>query len=235
MQLKIKIRDNSEVAAATTKTPVQFGIFVRVGSKHSTIGRYDIETQYVVKCQTEASRNPAEAAAQCQATDTRVRNGTGGGNEPEFHRVVIHVGEQAATGHIGNTSFGIDPYATQRTQIDHHAAIAGRFAGETVPAAFNGDEEIRFSRKVDGVFYVRQAFGLHDQCRVAVDGRVQYPARFLVHLVARQHQVAAQAVSKLLYGCLFQSDLCAIAGDGVDIRINTHGATQDGRQTLACW
>ena len=68
-----------------------------------------------------------------------------------------------------------------------------------------------------------------------VDGRVQYAARFFIGLVTRQQEITAQAVSKLLYRSALQGYLRAIAGNSVDIRVDTHRLTQDRGQALAGW
>ena len=68
-----------------------------------------------------------------------------------------------------------------------------------------------------------------DQGRELVHLRVDHPARLLVHGVASQYQVAAQAVGEFLHGGSYQGDAPAISGDGINIAIDFYRGSQDSR------
>ena len=90
-----------------------------------------------------------------------------------------------------------------------------------VPAALHGDEQILAARELDGVANVGDAApALHDERRKFADRRVEHAARVVVNGVARQYQVAAQALAELLHGGAFERDARAVAGDCVDVRVD---------------
>ena len=128
---------------------------------------------------------------------------------------------------------GIYTHATQGAQVDHHPAVARRFPREAVAAAFDRDEQARFTREIHSVLHVRRSLGLHDQRGTLVDRRVQNKTRLLVSIMARQQQIASQAVAELLHSGSLERDARAVSGDGLDVHVDFHRRAQNCSERAA--
>jgi hypothetical protein len=133
---------------------------------------------------------------------------------------VIEVAEQTAAGHMSDARTCVDLHAAQERQIQKHAAFAGRLAGRAVAAAFHGDEQIRGACELNRVSHVRRSARLDDERGALVHLRVPDAASWVVGGVARQQQIAAQALAQLLNFRSLQRDTSAIARDRLEIPID---------------
>jgi malate synthase len=82
---------------------------------------------------------------------------------------MIEISEVAATFDVCNSCSRINPDSADVREVDLHATVTGRFAGETVAATFDRDQEFAFARERDRVLNVRYTGRLHNQRRVFVD------------------------------------------------------------------
>ena len=128
MQIEIERGDDTEIAAAAAHAPVQLGILLRARAQDLALPGDDLDGAHVVQRKAEAPRDAAEAAAERETADARVRDGARGGDEAACHRLMVQVAQQAAAGHVRDARTGIDLHAAQERQVDQHAAFAGRFA-----------------------------------------------------------------------------------------------------------
>ena len=75
MQLVVEAGDDTEIAAAAAQAPVQVGILFRAGRAELAIRGDDLKRAHVVAGQPELAHQASLAAAESQASDTRVRCG----------------------------------------------------------------------------------------------------------------------------------------------------------------
>ena len=191
------------------------------------VGRDDVDGAQVVERQAETPSDAAEPAAEREPGHARVRHGAGRRHQTELHRLVVHVAEQAAAGNVGDALALVDAHAAHQREIDHQALVAGRLARMAMPAALHGHEQARAAREIDGSANVGDAARLHDERRKLADRRVQHAPRVVVRGMARQQQIAAEALTELLHGGAFQRHFRAFAGHGVDVRIDGLRRTQN--------
>ena len=233
MQLELEVGGDTEIAATSAHTPVKIGVFVRVGAHKLPVRGDQLDAADIVQGESVAAGEPAESAAERETADARVGDRTRGRYQAELHRVVIHVAEQAAARDLRYAPLRIDTNAAEQAQVYHHSAVAGRFAGRTVASAFDGNQEARLPRKIDGVSDVRYTLRLDDQCGVLVYRRVQYPPRVVIRSMAGKKQVASQAVGQFLHRRLLQYHLGAVACNRIHIGIDRIRCRQQcRRQTL---
>src|SRR5690606_31479030 len=181
----------------------------------------------VVERQAEAARDAAEAAAERETADARMRDGAGRRDEAVRHGLVVEIAEQAAARDVRDARGGVDAHAAQEREIDQQAVVAGRVARRAVPAALHGDEQVRIAREVDGELDVGGAARLHDQRGALVHLPVQHAARDVVARVSRQHEVAAQRFAERLHVGARERDFGTVARDGTYVRLDARRGAQD--------
>ena len=91
----------------------------------------------------------------------------------------------------------VDAHRSHGGQVDDHAAVAGGKAGQGVPAAADGDEQVLAAREVHRAHDVSDAGAADDQRRPPVVGAVPDRARLVVALVGGPDELAAQALLEL--------------------------------------
>jgi hypothetical protein len=101
-----------------------------------------------------------------------------------------------------------------------------------VAAALDRQEQVTLAGEGHRPHHVGGAGRLHDQRRMAVDARVQHAAGLVVAFEAGQQQAAAQGALQLLQRRLFQRDLGAAAGYGVDVAADLAHRGQGGSDGL---
>ena len=193
MQAEFEARDDPEISAPAANAPVEVGILVGGRVQQAAVGGDDIDRAQVVDREAEAPRQPAESAAERQASDTGMGDGPCRRHEAMRHRLVVDLAQQAAALDPGDARERIDANAAQAREVDLHASVARGLAAEAVAAAFHGDEQLALAREAHRVADVRDARRLHDERRTLVDRAVQHTPRFVVARVAGQQQRAAQA------------------------------------------
>ncbi len=131
---------------------------------------------------------------------------------------MVEFAEQAAAVDTGRLRDRVDVDVPQRRQVELHAAVAGRLAGEAVAAAFHGKQQAVVPGEADGTADVRRAGRLHDERRVLVEGGIQQLAGVVVARTAREQQFALQAVAEFLHGRFRERYLRPVTGYRIDVR-----------------
>ena len=128
-------RGDAEVPAAAAQRPEQIGVRVGVDLEHLAVGRDELDREQVVRGQSVLRHQPAEAAAEGQPGDPGRRDGAARDGEPVRARGVVQLApEHAALGPHGRL-LGVDLDALHLGEVDHHAAVRDRAAGDVVAAA----------------------------------------------------------------------------------------------------
>ena len=148
--------------------------------------------------QAEAARQAAEAAAQRQTSNARVRYGASRGHEPEGLRFAIELTQHCARLDARSAQHGIDMNAVHQRQVDHQPFVAGRLPREAVAPAAHRHEQIVRPGEVDGLDDVGSPRALGDHRRMAIEGAVPEVTRVVVARIARQKQRAAQAGAQIV-------------------------------------
>ena len=214
MQAELEIRHHAEVAAAAAHAPEQLGILAGAGMPEFSVRADHIDRLEVVDGHAEATRDSAEAAAQGQAADARVRHRSQRSDQALRHALEVHLSQQRAAGNRGTPRRRIDSHAAKSRQVDLHAAIAGRLTRMAVATAFHGHEQVVSARESHGRLHVLGVAGLSNEGRVLVEGRIEYLARLVIALVAGQQQRSSHLRGELADLGGAQGDFPAFAGDG---------------------
>ena len=155
------------------------------------VGRDDIGAEQIVCGQPELAADPAEPAAERQPGDPRGRVDAGRGDEPECLRLTVEFAERDARFDPRRARKGIDPDRFHQAQIDHHAAVADRAAGDVVATAADRNQRALVAGEIHRRRDVGCAGTAHDDGRPPVDHRVPDGARGVVAVVpAAQHGAA---------------------------------------------
>ena len=93
---------------------------------------------------------------------------------------MVHVAKQTAAAHVSGLCRWIHVDSTHHAQVDHQAAIAGRFAGKAVSPTFDRQQQSFGSCEVDRAPDVRTADALCNEGGVFVDRRINYAAGIVV-------------------------------------------------------
>ena len=172
---------DAEVPAAAAQAPQQLGILVLAGVHELSVGGDDVGGEQVVAGQADLAHQPADAAAEREPGDPRGGHEAAGDREPERLRLVIEVRPRAAAlARLAVRRAGSTRTAVMAGQVDDHAAVAGGEAGQRVPAAADGDEQVLAAREVDRAHDVGDAGAADDQRRPPVVGAVPDRARLVV-------------------------------------------------------
>ena len=90
----------------------------------------------------------------------------------------------------------VDPDRVHRRQVEHEAAVAGREAGDAVPAAAYGEGQALAAGELHAAENVGHAAAANDQRRPLVVGAVPDRPRLVVRRVARPDQLATKCLGE---------------------------------------
>jgi hypothetical protein len=190
MQGELESRHDAEVGAAATDGPEQVGFVEFTDMVRRAVRGGDVGGDEVVDRHAVLARQPAEAAAQSEASDTRRGVDPHGGGKTVVLSRGIEYPERRASGDPCPPPRGVDGYVPHAREIDDQAAVDERMASNVVPAAANRDVEIVIAREADGVRDVVGAGAAYDQRRPSIDHGVPDRARRIVVCIASSNDVA---------------------------------------------
>ncbi len=203
MQLELELRDDPEVAAAAAEAAQELRILALAGVHELAVGSDDVRTDQVVAGEPVAAHQPADPAAEREASDAGRRNEPAGGGEAVHGRLVVEVAPGRAAADVRDARRGVDAHAAHLAEVDHHATVDGREAGHAVAAAPDGDRQVVRASESDCGNDVRGAVGADDHGRPPAGVRpVPDLARLGVALVRRRQHLSSRGVPQLLHRCL---------------------------------
>ena len=212
LRVELECRDHAEVAAAAADRPEQIGVLLDAGPAHLAVGGDDLDRAQVVGGETMAPAYPAEAAAEREPGDAGRRNDAAGHDQSERLRGAIDVGPGGAGLHAHAAGRGVHLDVLVRREIDHHAALAQRGAGDVVAAAADRQRQPAVADEGDAGGDVGGATWPDHERRPALDHAVPDPARLGVRGIPWPQRRPAQA-----------------AGEGIEaVAIAGHGRGVDG-------
>jgi hypothetical protein len=159
-------------------------VFSCAAGQESAVGGDDIHRDQIVDGEATLAHQPAQAASEREARNTRRRNLAPGRGQAKGLRLVVELSPGQAGLGLHRASRGVDADALHRRQVDHQTAVADGIAGDVVTAAPHGDEQVVGSRKVHRADDVGGPGTAGDQGRFAVDGAVPDASRDVVAGVA---------------------------------------------------
>ncbi len=191
---------HAEIAATAAQGPEEIGMVVRVDGEELAIGGDDFGGDDVVAAQTEGAHEVAESAAHGEPADAGGGDDPAGGGETGVMTGGIELGPGDAALDDGGVALGIDGDLLHSGKVDHHAAVADRAAGDTVPAAADSEGELVRAGECDGGGDVMGVAALDDEGGIAVDHRVPDPAFGVVFGIGGGDDGAGQLAAQLVDG-----------------------------------
>ena len=141
MRLELEAGDDAEVAAAAAQGPEEVGILRRARAHLLSVGEHDVDCTQRVDGEAVPPHEPADAAAQRQASDPRVRDLACRDREPVLLRHGVELAEQGSAPDPDDCALGVDLDAVQRPQVDAERAVANGAAGDRVRAGPDGERK----------------------------------------------------------------------------------------------
>ena len=94
MEAVLERGHDAEVAAAAAQCPEEIGMLVGAGAQHVAVGGNELERHDVVAREAVFPREPADAAAERQTANTRLRDDAERHRQAEDVRLAIELAEQ---------------------------------------------------------------------------------------------------------------------------------------------
>ena len=112
MQLELERGRDAEVSATAPQRPEQVAMLARTRGNDLTIRRYQVDRQHVVAREAVLAHEPAQAAAEGQAADARIRNGAACGCQPKDLRLAVQVRPEQPTLCLDGAGTRVDTHAS---------------------------------------------------------------------------------------------------------------------------
>ena len=177
---KLELGDDAEVPAAAADAPEQVGVILLAGPHDAAVREHDFGGDEVVAGQAVLGGCPAVAAAGGEAAQPGRGDTPAGSVQP----VCLGGGVELAPPHAAAGPRGpcvrVHGDRPEAAQVDLHPVVAGAEPGEAVAAAADRHHELPFAGGVHGGHDIRGGCAAGDHRRVAVDHRVEDPARLVV-------------------------------------------------------
>ena len=185
MRLELERGGDPEVATAAAQAPEQFRIVVVADLEHLALGGDELDRRQVVDGHAEAAHQPPDPAAERQARDAGRRDHTAGRRQPVLVRRPVVVVPRRTALHPRPPPDRVDVAAPHRREIDHHAALGDRLAGDVVPATADRDLQIPRRARSARRRRRRRCCAPRDQRRSLVDQPVvNGPSRVVAGILA---------------------------------------------------
>jgi hypothetical protein len=139
------------------------------------------------------SHQPAEAAAQGEASDAGIGDGAPGGGQPECLRLTIEFSPGDPARGASRALPRIDAHTPHTRQVDHQTALAHGVAWNVVAAAAHRHQELMGVGELDRADDIGHPGTASDERRALVDHAVPDLAGISVAGVAGTEQLPAQA------------------------------------------
>ena len=177
---EVEARHDPEVAAASTERPEEVRVLVRARVHHAAVAEDDVGPDQGVDREAVPAHEPAEASAERQAPDARVRDLPRGHREPVFLRRAVELAEERAAADAHGRALRVDVDRAQRAQVDAEGPVAHGAPGHGVPARADGERKVRAACRADRGGDVLGVDRVRDRGGMAVDRAVPTGARRVV-------------------------------------------------------
>ena len=192
MQPEPERADDAEVSAAPSQCPEHVGVIVGRCPDDVALGGDHLGFHEVVDGESVLAHEPAEAAAQADATDAGVAHDAARGGQTMFLGRMVDVAPQGAALDEGRALDRIDGDGAHGREVDHDPVVAHSGAGHAVAPTSYGDLEVAVAGEAHRGGHVGGAAAAGDQSRAPVDGAVPYGACVVVSIVVGCDQIAPE-------------------------------------------
>ena len=202
--------DDAEVPASSSQGPEQVRV-IAGGCLHDlALGGDHLRPYEVVHGEPVLAHEPAEAAAEADATDAGVSHDATRGGQTVGLCLVVDIPPEGSALDEGGALDRIDRDGTHRRQVDHDPAVAHRRAGDVVTPAANGDLEIAVAGEAHGNGHIGGAVAAGDQPRASVDGAVPDRSGVVVVGVVGDDHIAPETQESASWWCHRSSSVDAL-------------------------
>ena len=119
--------------------PQQVGVFRAAGLHELAVGGDHVDSEELIDRQTVLPHQPADAAPEREARESRVGDDTRGHCQSECLCLSIEVAKQNAGLDRGRPRDGVHANSLHRREVDDDAAVAGGQSRKAVSPASDGD------------------------------------------------------------------------------------------------
>src|SRR6266581_6455145 len=186
--------DNAEVTATATQSPVKIGVLGLARTDDVAVRRDHLECHNVVAGKSVLSGQPPHAAAEGEATDSRMGNVPGRRCQPMCLGRPVERTQQRATLNPCALLTRIDADLPHRGQIDHHPVIRNPQADHAMPTATHTDLEPKIASGPNGCRHVGDSAAASDEAWSPVDHGVPYRARGVIARISRGEHFAIEGL-----------------------------------------
>ena len=197
-------------SAAAARGPEQVRVLVVTCRHDLAVSRHDARGAEVVYGRAEPARQPPDSAAQREARHTRVSDDPGRCCAAESLGRRVEVPEECTCLDARDPRERIDVRPAHRREVDDHAVVAHRVAGDAVASAAHGHLEIALAREPQRGHDVVGVAAACDHSRPPVDRSVRDPPGFLIRGVSWVKGLAAEPACHVR-GC---EHVCTLTSDG---------------------
>ena len=164
--------DDTEVPAAAPQRPEQVGVIVGRCPNDVALGGDHLGLHEIVDGEPVFTHQPADAAAETEATDAGVADDAARRGQTVCLCLVVDVAPQGAALDECRALERIDDNGAHRREVDHDAVVANRGAGHIVAPASHGDLEVAVAGEPHRCGHISGATAAGDQSRTPIDRAV---------------------------------------------------------------
>ena len=146
MEPELELGDDPEVAAAATQRPIQVGLLVGARAQPPAVGGHHLCREQVVAGEAAAAHQVTQPATEGEARDPGRRDEAAGRCQTDVLGGRVELAPHHAAARSNPLGVAIDVDRLHRGEIDDHAAIARRVAGDVVPAGPDRERGLRRRR-----------------------------------------------------------------------------------------
>src|SRR5439155_15944745 len=150
---------------------------------------------------------PANTAAQGEASDTRRGVGAASGRQTERLCLTVQLGPGDPALGAHRAPGRIDPDTLHLGQVNDQTTVAGGVAGDVVATTADRYQQVVDTSKTDRGDDIRHPSAAHDQGRMAVNHTIPHLPGVLIAYILRTQQRATQARLEIVDGRFLEDGL----------------------------
>src|SRR3989440_6065791 len=173
MEPEGEVDDDAEVPAAAAESPEEVGVLLLARRDDIAVSRDHCGTEQVVERESVRRRQVPDAAAQRQAGNARVTEGSARRCESMALTGRVEVLPERAAAAPRRPGLRIDDDLAHQTQVDDKTPVADAMTGDAVTAAAYGHRQTTFARELESRDDIIDIERPRDQLRVPFDHPVE--------------------------------------------------------------